>query len=108
MGVGWAWVLVFPFIAATLITQALRLVGSSWRVYIVNLRVPVTSSAAVVAMMTPALYLFPAGLLRLTICGLVACVTLLGCYLSTSECRQMLPNRVVAFGRRFAFPLAVR
>jgi teichuronic acid exporter len=108
VGVGWAWVLVFPFIAATLITQVLRLVGTPWRIYISNLTTPVISSAVVVATMAPALYLLPAGLLRLAISCLVAGLALAACYLCIEECRVMLPDRMAAFSRRVALAMPGR
>jgi PST family polysaccharide transporter len=82
-GVGWAWVLVFPFIAFGLIGKALTLTGVSWRVYLRNLQTPVIGTLLAAAAMLPCLYLLPGGLLRLVLSCAAGAVAYIACFLLT-------------------------
>ncbi len=95
VGVGWAWVLVFPLIAAELIRKTLALVDVSWSAYFSNLRFPALSSLAVIAASVPLLYWLPPGLLRLSLCLLAGATTFAGCLLFTEAGRKILPTSLL-------------
>jgi len=73
VGVGCAWVIVFPFLAFGLVRVALTLTALSWVAYLRNLMLPVVGTIALVSTTIPILYLLPVGLLRL------ACSAVAGC-----------------------------
>jgi PST family polysaccharide transporter len=77
IGVGLAWVIVFPFLCFWLINSALRLTGTPWSIYLRNLLVPIGAALLVALGTIPYLVLLPNGLFRLLISGLTAAVILL-------------------------------
>jgi PST family polysaccharide transporter len=85
IGVGWAWVIVFPFLAFWLIKLALTIIGISWSLYLRNLLMPIAGALAVIAVMLPFLYLLPSGLLRLVCSGAAGCAMYGACYWSASK-----------------------
>lgn len=103
VGVGWAWLLVFPLIAAGLTRQTLRLTGVSWAAYLTNLRFPALTSLAMLAASSPFLYLLPPGLLRLLACPAAGVLAFTACLLLTTAGRQIVPQRVLTIGN--ALPL---
>lgn len=97
VGVGWSWVIVFPFIAAYLTARAIALVEISWGAYLKNLTVPVLSSAAATSAAAPLLYALRPGLLRLLLMSFAGVSAASLCTLAFESGRQLLPASIVTF-----------
>jgi O-antigen/teichoic acid export membrane protein len=99
-GVAWAWLAVFPGIAAYLIHQALVLTGTRWTAYLKNLQLPVLSSIALVAGLLPGLLLVTNPLVRLVICTLCGGAAYFAAMLSSADGRALLPRQLLRWNRR--------
>jgi teichuronic acid exporter len=93
-GVGWAWLLVFPFICLFQVHRALQVTSTTWIRYLTNLRLPALTMLAIVACVLPLNLLLPAGAFRFGLSVVVtACATLL-CVVFTEDGRQMVPQEI--------------